>query len=322
MVRIEIAFPTTGFFQAYFMSPTRPTPQNWVFLVLLGVIWGGSFMAAKVALGGYEPMTVAALRLLIGAAVLVAASYYRGTGLPTVRTHEGRVLWLYCLALGIFSNALPFALLNWAQLHVSSGFAGVCMAAVPLLVLPLSHFLIAGERMRMNKILGFVVGFIGVIILIGPDTFLQSTGASWESVARLACLMAAGGYAIGSIFMRLAPSTSMVAFSAGGLLTGALTMIPTALYFEGVPSIPMDRSSVAVLYLGLMPTAVAMLMLVSIVKSAGPTFMSLVNYQVPVWAVVFGTVLLREDLPPSFVTALALILAGLAASQFLGRRYA
>ncbi len=301
------------------MSPTRPTLQNWIFLLLLGVIWGASFMAMKVALGGYQPLTVAALRLVLGAGLLVAASYYRGTGLPTFLTRDGRILWMYCLALGIFANALPFSLLNWAQLHVSSGFAGVCMAAVPLLVLPLAHFAIPGERMKIGKIIGFIIGFIGVVILIGPDTFLQSTGGDWEALAKIACLVAAGGYAVSSIVMRLAPSTSMVAFSAGGLLAGAATMVPIALYFEGVPTVAMDRSSIALVYLGIMPTAVAMLMLVSIIKSAGPTFMSLVNYQVPVWAVIFGTLLLSENLPPLFLTALVLILAGLATSQFLSR---
>lgn len=97
-------------------------------------------------------------------------------------------------------------------------------------------------------------------------------------------------------------------------------MIPTALFFEGMPDFHLDKPLLAAGYLGLFPTAVATLMLVHIVRSAGPSFMSLVNYQVPVWAVVFGIFLLNESLPPSFFSALALILGGLAISQYRRRQ--
>ncbi len=298
------------------MSPAQPTATNWTFLLILGVIWGASFMASKLAINDYGPMTVTAARLGIAAVILIAASYYRGTGLPDVTTREGRIVWLYCIALGVFTNAVPFSLLNWAQLRVTSGFAGVTMAAVPLLVLPLAHLLVPGEQMTLRKVLGFAIGFTGVFVLIGPATFLQTSGDIMEPWARIACLGAASCYATGTIMMRMNPAKSLVAFSAGGLSVGSLAMIPTALYFEGIPDIHFNTSLVAVLYLGILPTAVSTLLLVQIIRSAGPSFMSLVNYQVPVWAVIFGIVLLNESLPPSFLTALGLILGGLAISQF------
>jgi drug/metabolite transporter (DMT)-like permease len=304
------------------MSPAHPTPTNWVFLLLLGIIWGASFMATKLAIADFGPMTVTAARLGIAAIVLVTASYIRGTGLPDFRSREGRIVWMYCLALGVFTNAVPFSLLNWAQLRVTSGFAGVTMAAVPLLVLPLAHLLVPGEQMSLRKSLGFIVGFTGVFILIGPKTFLETTGDGLEPWARIACLGAASCYATGTILMRMNPAKSLVAFSAGGLTIGALTMIPTALYFEGIPQIHLNDSLLAVLYLGILPTAVSTLLLVQIIRSAGPSFMSLVNYQVPVWAVVFGIFLLDENLPPSFISALAMILCGLAISQFRRRKIA
>lgn len=304
------------------MSPQHPTVTNWLFLLALGIIWGASFMATKIAIGDFGPMTVTAARLTIAAIVLVSASFYRGTGLPNIKTREGRIVWLYCLALGVFTNAVPFSLLNWAQLRVTSGFAGVTMAAVPLLVLPLAHLLVPGEQMSLRKVLGFVVGFTGVFVLIGPETFLQTSGDSLEPWARIACLGAASCYATGTILMRMNPAKSLVAFSAGGLTVGSLAMIPMALYFEGVPDINLNTSLLAVLYLGILPTAVSTLLLVQIIRSAGPSFMSLVNYQVPVWAVIFGIFLLNESLPPSFFSALALILGGLAVSQFRRRKIA
>ena len=285
-------------------------------------MFGGSFMATKLAIAGFAPMTLTAIRLSIAAGFLVIASYIRGTGLPEFRTREGRVTWAYCVAMGVFTSAIPFSLLNWAQMRVTSGFAGVTMAAVPLLVLPLAHFMIPGEHMTFRKVAGFTVGFTGVLILIGPGTFIQTTGDALEPWARIACLGAAACYATGTILLRLSPAKSMVAFSAGGLSVGALVMVPTALYFEGVPVFPFGEPLLAVGYLGLFPTAASTLLLVHIVRTAGPSFMSLVNYQVPVWAVVFGIFLLGESLPPSFFSALLLILGGLAISQFRRRTIA
>lgn len=302
------------------MPRLHPTARNWIFLIILGAVWGASFMATKLAIGGFGPMTVTAGRLMIAAIFLAAASYFRGPGLPNVTTREGRIIWLYCIVLGLFTNAVPFSLLNWAQLRVTSGFAGVTMAAVPLLVLPMAHWLVPGEQMSLKKVIGFVIGFIGVFVLIGPATFLEPSGDRLEPLARLACLGAAACYASGTILLRLAPAPSMVSLCAGGLLIGSLVMIPMALYYEGAPNFQLDQSLAALLYLGVLPTALTTLLLIQIINSAGPSFMSMVNYHVPIWAIVFGIVLLNEALPPSFVGALALILTSLAIVQHSQRK--
>ena len=302
------------------MSRLHPTARNWIFLIILGAVWGASFMATKLAIGGYGPVTVTAGRLVIAAIFLAAATYFKGPGLPRFRTKEGRTVWLYCIVLGLFTNAVPFSLLNWAQLRVTSGFAGVTMAAVPLLVLPMAHLLVPGEQMSLKKIIGFVVGFIGVFVLIGPETFLQPTGDKLEPLARLACLGAAVCYASGTILIRISPAKCMISLCAGGLLVGSLVMIPMALYYEGVPDVRFDQPLLAMIYLGVLPTAVTTLLLIQIINSAGPSFMSMVNYHVPIWAIAFGIVLLNEALPPSFVGALALILTSLAIVQHSQRR--
>jgi drug/metabolite transporter (DMT)-like permease len=289
---------------------------NWVFLIVLGIIWGASFMGAKVALTGFGPMTVAALRLAIGASVLLSISYAMGKGLPKLSDENGKRIWMHCIGMGIFTNALPFTMLNWGQLHVTSGFAGISMAVVPLLVLPLAHVLVPGEILTKRKALGFFVGFLGTLILIGPKTLLASTGGDLEPIARLACILAACCYAVGSIITRLCPKVSLTSYASAGLTIGTLIMVPVALYFEGIPTMPSETKAIwGVLFLGVLPTALATLLLVRVINSAGPSFMSLVNYQVPVWAVIFGVVILGEDIPASLFAALALILLGLAISQ-------
>jgi len=120
---------------------TRPAPPPlaWLLLFLLGLTWGGSFLGVAKALTGFGPLTIAAARIAIAAAILTFIVLATGKGLPSRATAIGRRIWLHCLGMGIFSNALPFALLAWGQERVSSGFAGITMAVVPLLVLPLAH---------------------------------------------------------------------------------------------------------------------------------------------------------------------------------------
>ncbi len=292
---------------------------NWTFLIILAIIWGGSFMGAKLALDGFGPMTIAALRLLIASTILVGyASIFRN-GLPKWKTPTDKRIWLHILGMGLFTNAIPFTLLNWGQLRVQSGFAGISMAVVPLLLLPLAHFLVKGDQMTRKKIIGFMIGFIGVIILIGPEKFIDRTGDPLEPIARLACIVAACCYAIGSIITRLCPPVGLISYSAAGLLIGTIGMVPIALYFEGIPEMASTIAIAGVIYLGVFPTALATLMLVYVINNAGPSFMSQVNYQVPIWAIIFGVVFLNETLPASFIWALGLILIGLLVSQWKKR---
>lgn len=287
---------------------------NWIKLIFLGLIWGSSFMAVTLALKGLGPMTIAATRISLGAVSLLVVTSVMRIGLPSMQTTQGRTVWLCAFGMGFFSNALPFSLLSWGQTYVASGFAGVCMAVVPLFVLPLAHYLVPGERMTLRRTLGFAIGFLGVLTLIGLQAF-ASAGSDFESLARLACLAAALCYAIGSIITRLCPGVNMLSLSAAALLCGALMIVPAALWQEGVPSLPAGQSLLAVLYLGLVPTALAQVLLVQVARSAGPGFLSTVNYQVPVWSVFFGALLLNETLPPQLFAALGLILAGLLLSR-------
>lgn len=294
---------------------TRPTPAAWTMLIILGVIWGASFMGAKLALTGFGPMTVAALRLLLGACVLIVFAFAKGDGLPARNGPQAARIWLHIFGMGLFTNAVPFTLLNWGQLYVTSGFAGITMAVVPLLVLPLAHFLVIGEQMSLRKVIGFAIGFVGVVVLIGPASLISGTGASLEPVARLACIGAACCYAIGSIITRLCPPVPTISYSAAGLLVGTILLVPVALHIEGMPESPNLTALGGVLFLGIFPTALATIMLVQVINTAGPSFMSLVNYQVPIWAIVFGVLILGEQLPSQFIGALALILLGLIISR-------
>ncbi len=293
----------------------KPTLTTWLLLVTLGVLWGFSFLAVELALHDFAPLQIAALRIAMAAVIVTAASFALGDRLPATNTPAGRRIWLHCFGMAIFSNALPFSLLSWAQLNVNSGFAGISMAVVPLMVLQLAHIFVPGEHLTRRKLTGFLLGFAGVVILIGPAKILAGTGSNLESLARLACVLASCSYACGAVTTRTAPKGPALAFSAAALILASLIMLPLALAMNPFPAAPQTDGILAILYLGIFPTALATIVLVHIIKTAGPSFLSLVNYQVPVWAVLFGMIFLNEALPASFLAALALILLGIAVSQ-------
>ena len=291
--------------------------KHWVLLAFLGVVWGASFMFMSVALGGVGPLVLAASRIALGALFLLIMLYVMGKRLPKWSSESGPLIWLFALAMAVFSNAVPFVLLGWGQQVVASGFAGVCMAVVPLLILPLAHAFVPGERLTLRRLIGFALGTLGVIVLIGPAAF-QNTGNDLELIAKLACVAAAGCYAIGSICTRLCPEVDRLALSAAVLMLAALILAPIALWQEGLPT-SIDATTLwSLLYLGVLPTGIAQIVLVIVNREAGPVFFSLVNYQVPIWSIIFGSVILLEPLPPSLMLGMLMILGGVALSQ-LGR---
>jgi len=285
---------------------TQPTRSDWLSVLFLGVVWGGTFMVVSFALRGYGPITVATARVVLGAVALVALAIALGRPMP------GRDLrlWAHLIPIGLLSSALPFSLLSWGQSYVPSAFAGLSMAAVPLFVLPLAY-IFAGETLTKNKAMGFGLGFIGTLILLGPDIL---TGGALV-LPRLACIAAALCYACASVLTRRCPKVDPITLAALSLTIGAAPLIPIMLLTEGMPVWQGGIPGSAIIVLGLVPTALAALLRVSVIRSAGSGFMTLTSYQVPVWSVIFGVVILGEALPLRFFAALLLILVGLLLSQ-------
>ena len=290
---------------------TSPGLLNWFRISFIAIIWGGAFMFVRIALRDFPPLTLAAGRILIGAISLYAIMRLRGVSLPSFRHTQ---LWRFILLIALLSSSMPFALLSWGQQHVPSAFAGMTMAALPIFVLPLAHFFVPGEQIYVRKVIGFSVGFLGAVLLIGTSN-LGVTEGGIETLARVACVTAAFCYACGSIATRQCPPVNELALSTGSLMVAALILTPIALIFDGLPKQPSFTGTMAILYLGLIPTALAFIIKVAVTRSAGPSFMTLTNYQVPVWSVVFGSLFLGEILPVTLFIALGLILLGLAITQ-------
>jgi drug/metabolite transporter (DMT)-like permease len=282
-------------------------------VVALGVIWGGTFMLVAVALRGYGPLTVAAARCVLGAVALTAAALVLRRPLPRI---DG-FLAGFLILLGLGNAGLPFLLLAWGQQHVPSAFAGLSMAILPLFLLPLAHVFVPGDRLTRRRAAGFGMGMAGAAAAIGPGVL--DPGGELETLGRLACVGAAICYAVTSVMTRRAPAMDPLWLSASILIVSSVALVPPMLAVEGLPAPAAPLPTLALLAIGLLPTALAAWLRVRVIRSAGPSFMTMVNYMVPVWSVLFGALLLDEALGPSFFAALALILGGLAVSRGLGR---
>ncbi len=292
-------------------SPLAPGALNWALILLLGVVWGAAFMGIATALDGYGPWTVTAGRVLIGAAVLSAVGMVFHQ--PPWRL-GGRRAALFATVIGTVAIATPFALLSFGLQHVPSAFAGVAMGAVPLLILPLVAIFSPEEGIGPRRIAGVALGFIGLVLLVGDGALAE--GGAADLGGRFACLGAACCYAVGSVLTRRAPPMPPIAFAAATLIVAAALLVPVALFIEGPPTSFPPRPTLGLLYIAVMSTALASVIRVRVITTAGSLFMSLTSYMVPAWSVIFGITLMGEDLPRNLFLSLGLILTGIALSQW------
>ncbi len=295
------------------MLEAQITARSWVMLIALGLVWGTTFIVIEIALRGITPFWLAAARIGFATLLISLIWLLRGARLFHGPAHPADWGWL--AFIGVFSTAVPFMLLSWGQKTVTSGFAGVSMATVAIMILPLAHVLVPGERLTPRKLAGFAIGFAGVVALVGPGAF-ASTGLAGETAGRLACLGAAACYAISAVQMQRLPPVDPIGLGAVQLMFGTFVVVPVAYATEGPPPLPDAPTLTALAVLGLLPTAAATLLRIALIRGAGSTFMSLVNYIVPVVSVLLGVALLGEALPPTFLLAFTLVLAGMGLSQW------
>lgn len=294
---------------------TAPTLGNWLSIATLGLIWGGTFMVVAIALRGYGPVTVAAARTTLGALALLALVLAMRRPFPTITPSRAG----FIVAIGVLMSALPFMLLSWGQQYVPSAFAGLSMAVLPLFLLPMAHVFVPGDRLTWRKASGFGLGLLGALVLLGPGIFDAGRG-DLAALGRMACIGATISYALGSILTRRCPPIDGMWLSTLTLVVGSLILLPAMLIVEGPPGPAAPGIMAAIVFLGIVPTAFAALLRVQVIRSAGPSFMTMVNYQVPVWSMIFGTLVLSEVLPGRFYLALVLIASGLLLSQLRRRK--
>lgn len=290
-------------------APASPTMSliDWMRLLALSLLWGGSFLFNALALREVPVLTMVAMRVALAALILAAVMRWQGVAMPK----SGRV-WLAFLGMGLLNNVLPFSLIIAGQHQLASGMASVLNAATPLFTVLAAHVLTRDERLTLGKLTGVLIGFAGVAVMMPGG---GAGGGPWQ--AKALCLMAALSYALASIFGRrfralgLAPLQT----AAGQLTASSLVMWPLALLVDRPWQLPMP-GLVAISALGavaLLSTAMAYVLYFRILASAGAVNLALVTLLIPVSATMLGVVILHEAMTLAQIGGIALIGLGLAA---------
>jgi len=288
---------------------TDPTASWLGSYLLLSAIWGTSFLFIKIADRQLSPLQVVLARLALGCAPVLLALLVRRERLPS-----GWRTWAHLAFLAVITNALPFSLIAYGETHISSVLAGLWNATTPLFTLVIALIMLPDERPTPQRIGGLVLGFAGVVVVLGPWSGLG--GPSLEG--SLAVAGASLCYGLGFTYLRryvAERSDSGVALVAGQLLCGTLVMAVATLLFTSAPSHLGAGGVLSVCALGVLGTGVAYVLNYSVVRRAGATIASTVTYLIPLFATASGVVLLGEGVAWHEPIGALVVLLGVALSQ-------
>lgn len=265
-------------------------------------------MFTAIAVESIDPLSIVFFRVVIGALVLSLAVFARQQRLPfTVQA------WIIFLLLGFAGNLLPFFLIAWGQQSIDSGVAGMIMAVMPLITMILAHYFIEGEDLNRYKIIGFIMGITGVTLLLGP----VFEGDLQALLSGIAIFFAASSYAVNTILVRRLPRFDPRVAGAGVLIAASIALLPLWLSeHQFNPSQVSPGSMLSLIWLGIGPTGIATIILFVVIERAGPTFLSTINYLIPVVAFFCGVVILSEPVGWSSLLALIIILSGIALTRY------
>jgi drug/metabolite transporter (DMT)-like permease len=282
-------------------------------LLLLAAIWGSSFMFIEIALDDLSPAATMSGRLLVATAALGTVLVLRRGWRQSVRSL--REFGLPGFVLGVISTALPFWLIAWGQTHIDSGIAAIGNASMPIFVALLAIRFAPHERVTGFRAFGIALGIVGVGVLVG----VNPEGGISGVIGTLAVVVAATSYAAGSLFSQhKLGNTSGLLVSTASVFWGLVVILPFGIA-QGPGDVPGWKALVSVATLGLLGTAIGLMMYLSMLEKHGSSRASLVVYLLPPTALFYGAVFLDEPLRITALVGLGLILAGVAIASGLVR---
>jgi len=279
---------------------------DYALLVLLAVIFGSSFMMTKISLQSLSPMFLVSLRLVVAAILLTTIMVAAGKWFP-----KGRI-WFALTGVSFFGHTLPFSLLSWGQQTVDAGLAAILMATMPLFTLFLAQVFTNDEKPNRYSVAGFATALVGIVILFGPEKLASLAD---QSLRQYAVMLAAMSYGVNAIITKHLVDLPWQQTTASFMVVAFLLSLPLLL-LEDLSFL--SASFVewgAAVYSGIMPTALGAVLIVLIVRRTSASFLSQINFLVPLFGVAFSIVFLREVLPANGVIALLIILAGVALAR-------
>jgi drug/metabolite transporter (DMT)-like permease len=281
-------------------------PKHWLVFITLGLIWSSSFLWIKIGVQEIGPMALTAFRMLFGAVSAILIGMTQKVTWP-----RDRRTWGIFAILGPTSLAIPIFFISWGEQTIDSAVASILNATTPLFTIVIAHLLLHDDKMTVPKVVGLLIGFAAVVILMSKDL---TSGAQNSVIGQGAVILASLFYAGSAVFAR------RLTRHVDGIVRGAMPLITSAMFMWVVgplaeqpfefPSLPLTW--IAVLWLGILGSGIAVIMLWYLIHEIGPTRASMVTYLFPVGGVILGVLFLNEILSWQLVAGTILIIASLA----------
>ena len=275
---------------------------------LMVIVWSSAFTLVSIGVKYISPLWLVTYRLIIGAILIIIYVKFKGLNLPNIKDKR----WIWYFAMGLIGMVIPFFLLSTGQVIIDSGLTAIMVGTMPLMTVILAHFF-TNEKLSITKIIGFIFGFIGIVILFLPSDFSIELTENWSS--QLIIIIAAFCYAVTTIIAKRAPDTPATVGACMMLICAATACLFVALLTGFPSSIPPLLGILTAFGLGVGSTAFASILLLYIIDQTGPSTIAKINYFVPLASVIFGVIILDEILSMRIFIAFVIILIGMFISQ-------
>jgi drug/metabolite transporter (DMT)-like permease len=283
------------------------TGFEWMLLVLLSVVWGGSFFFNGIALREFPTLTIVTARVGLAALALLLLMRMLGQGIQLNR----QILKAF-FGMSFLNNVVPFSLIVWGQQHIASGVASILNATTPLFTMLVAHWFTTDEKINPRRLLGVLTGMGGVGLMMGLDS-MESSG--FHLLGQSAILLAAFSYGLAGVYGKRFAQLEIppLATATGQLCASSIILIPLTLWIDQpwTMAMPSIKGMGSLMGIALLSTALAYVIYFRLLKTAGATNLLLVTLLIPVSAIILGVFLLDESLEPQHLSGMAVISLGL-----------
>ncbi len=281
----------------------QPTLTDYIFLMVLALIWASAFFNIKIATYSYGPVTIAFLRIFLGAIPVVALCFFK-----KIKIEAFSKDWYWFAAIGIINLVIPFFLIAYGVQKVQSNLAAILMASTPLSATILAHFFTENEKINFIKVLGVLIGFSGIVFLFSDDILINENNI-------FSALLILGGstfYVIGGLLTLKVSNKKNENVTASILIWATIFLMPITAYVEQPWNLnPRLDSTISLVYLGVFSTGIAWLMRFRILKNNGLVFQAQVAYLIPIFGIVLGYIFLNEIITSKVIVAVAAVVLGI-----------
>ena len=281
----------------------QPTITDYIFLVVLALIWASAFFNIKIATYSYGPVTIAFLRILLGAIPVVGLCFFK-----KIKIEAFSKDWYWFAAIGIINLVIPFFLIAYGVQKVQSNLAAILMASTPLSATVLAHFFTNNEKINFIKVLGVMIGFSGIVFLFSDNILINEN----NFISALLILGGSTFYVIGGLLTLKVSDKKNENVTASILIWATIFLLPITAYTEQPWNLnPRLDSTISLVYLGVFSTGLAWLMRFRILKNNGLVFQAQVAYLIPIFGIILGYIFLNEIITSKVIVAVAAIVLGI-----------